>query len=73
MTHTHGDTIISLVFGCVAAIAAHLAHWIEATTWMGDILHSGILGLVGGVMGYLGKRLIVKLTTKNDRSTNDQQ
>lgn len=71
MSHDQGDNLIGLVCGTAAAVLAHAAQWVQASTWAGEAIHTVLFGLLGGAAGYIGKHAIERLMKRTKH--NDQQ
>jgi hypothetical protein len=72
MSHDQGDGIVSAATGSIVALMAHAASWVQAATWMGEVAHTLVFGLIGGAAGFLGKRMLEKLFAQNERTKNDR-
>lgn len=72
MSHEHGTTLLSFIGGSALALAADAVQWIQASAWMGDVLHTLVFGALGGITGILSKRLFehIEHTIKNRKTKN---
>lgn len=74
-SHHHTDDVIGLVSGTALAVLAHLVDWVSASTWAGELLQTGLFGLVGGAAGMVGRLIITRITDrkKTNENTNNNQ
>lgn len=71
--HHPADDMAGVITGAALGLVYRLTEVVSAGSVAGEVFHTLAFGLLGGAAGFLGKRAIEHVLTKNNRNNQSDQ